>query len=116
MEISDLQNICDKLPGTTTDIKWEDHLCFNVGDKMYLITAPDKIPHSASFKVTDEIFEELCERDGFMPAPYLARYKWVYVDDINRINRKEWEQIISQSYHLIFNKLPAKLRREISQV
>lgn len=102
------------MPGTTVDIKWEDHLCFNVGGKMYFITAPDKVPHSASFKVTDELFDEYCERDGFMHAPYLARYKWIYVDDISRISKREWKQIISQSYNLIYNKLPAKAKKIIS--
>ena len=114
MEIADLQAICEQLPGTTQDIKWEDHLCFNVGGKMYLVTSPDKVPHTASFKVSEEEFESLASRDGCMPAPYLARYKWVFVDDINRFGRDEWARLINQSYQLIFNKLPAKKRKEIA--
>ena len=113
MEIEDLQEICNDLIGTTTDIKWEDHLCFNVGAKMYLVTSPDKIPHSASFKVTEQDFHLLCEKDGFSPAPYLARYKWVYVDDINRLDKNEWKKLVTQSYQLIYNKLPAKVKKEI---
>lgn len=113
MEISDLQSICSSLPGTTQDIKWEDHLCFNVGGKMYLVTSPDKFPHTASFKVPDDEFEELCAVDGCMPAPYLARYKWVFVDDISRFGKMEWIRIIKQSYDLIFSKLPARVKKEI---
>jgi predicted DNA-binding protein (MmcQ/YjbR family) len=47
MEIEDLEKICKSFKGVTEDIKWEDHLCFNVGNKMFLITAPDT---SAAFR------------------------------------------------------------------
>lgn len=113
MNIEDLQEICEQLNGVTQDIKWEDHLCFNVGGKMFLIISPDSIPHTASFKVSEEDFEELCDKEGFIPAPYLARYKWVYLDDINRFNKKDWEKYITLSYNLIFSKLPVKIKREI---
>jgi len=113
MEIEDIQKICKTFKGVTEDIKWEDHLCFNVGKKMFLITAPDKVPPSATFKVSDEEFETLPEREGFIPAPYMARYKWIYVDDINRMSKKEWQKYLKQSYDLIYAKLPLKIRKEI---
>ena len=113
MTIDVLRDISTKLPAVTEDIKWENHVCFNVGNKMFLITAPDKVPHSATFKVTDEDFELLPERDGFIPAPYMARYKWIYVDDINRFSKKEWEKYLQQSYDLVFAKLPLKVKNGI---
>ena len=72
MTLEDIQTICRKLKGVTQDIKWEDHVCFSVGGKMFLITSPDAIPISASVKVSEQTFDELSEREGFMPAPYLA--------------------------------------------
>jgi len=113
MNIEDLQSICKKLEAVTQDIKWEDHLCFNIGGKMFLITSPDSLPHSASFKVTDEDFEELTTREGFKPAPYLSRYKWIFVDDIKRLTKKQWEQYARKSYQLIASKLPAKTKKSI---
>jgi predicted DNA-binding protein (MmcQ/YjbR family) len=114
MTIETLQAICEKLPGITQDIKWEDHLCFNVGDKMFLVTSPGSVPHTATFKVNDEEFEEISQRKGFKPAAYLARHKWVHIDDINTLSRKEWEHFISQSYQLVFDKLPAKKKKQVS--
>ncbi len=114
MTIEDIQNICKKYKGVTEDIKWEDHLCFNVGGKMFLVTNPDSVPSTASFKVSDEIFEELIAKEGFLPAPYLARYRWVYLDNINRLSVPEWETYIKQAYALISSKLPAKVRKELS--
>jgi predicted DNA-binding protein (MmcQ/YjbR family) len=86
-------------------------LCFNVGGKMFLITAPDSIPVSASIKVSEEAFEKLPEKDGFMPAPYLARYKWIFMDDIERLSRREWERYIAEAYQLVGARLPAKTRK-----
>lgn len=114
MDIAQLQQLCKTCPGMTEDIKWDDHLCFNVGGKMFLVTSPDSVPQTASFKATDEDFEELTQREGFIPAPYMARYKWVLVDDIKRLNKTEWEKYARQSYQLVHDKLPAKVRREIA--
>ena len=47
MTIEDIQEICGKYPGVTEDIEWQDHLGFNIGGKMFLITAPDAVPCSA---------------------------------------------------------------------
>lgn len=113
MTIEDIQKICKKHGSVTEDIKWEDHLCFNVGGKMFLITSPDAVPISASLKVSDETFHELSDKEGFQPAPYLARYKWIWMDDINRLSRKQWESYISEAYHLVASRLPARVRKEI---
>jgi len=114
MTIEDIQKICKAFPKVTEDIKWEDHLCFNIGEKMFLITAPDSYPVTASIKVSDDDFEELCAREGIRPAPYLARYKWVHVDDIGRLSSKEWKHYIGEAYHLIASKLPAKLKKQLN--
>ena len=87
---------------------------YNVGEKYFLVTSLDSVPHSASFKATDEDFELLTQREGFIPAPYMARYKWVHVDDINRLGAKEWEKYARRSYEQVFAKLPAKLKKEIA--
>ncbi|MET0393018.1 MAG: MmcQ/YjbR family DNA-binding protein [Chitinophagaceae bacterium] len=113
MSIDELQTICSRLKGVTEDIKWEDHLCFTIGGKMFLVTAPDRLPHSASFKVTEKDFGELTAWEGFIPAPYLARHQWVQVDDINRLGSKEWNYYIQQSYQLIAAGLPVKIKKQI---
>lgn len=109
--IEDLQGICLRLPATTEDLKWDVHLCFNVGGKIYLLTEPDEVPPRASFKVTPEQFEQLMEQPGFRPASHLGRYHWVDIDDINRLSPARWEQLIRESYRLVAAKLPAKARR-----
>ena len=106
MTLEAIQHFCKQLPGVTEDIKWENHLCFNVGGKMFLITSPDESPVTASFKTTEDKFGELSEREGFRPAPYLARNKWVKVDDIGRLTAEEGKELLELSYKLVRQKLP----------
>lgn len=113
MTIEDIQTLCFQFPGVTEDIKLEAHLCFNVGGKSFLFTSPDSVPVTASFKVPADDFEEIISKEGFSPQAYVARYKWVHVGDINRLSLKEWEFYLKQSYRLIAEKLPGKVKKEI---
>lgn len=70
------------------------------------------VPFTASLKVQDEEFEELAQRPGIVPAPYLARYKWVLVQQPEALTVQEWEHYIRKSYTLIKAKLPKKVLKE----
>ena len=113
MDIEDIQNICRQLPGVTEDIKWEHDLVFSIGGKMFCVVGLDQSPTTASFKVTDEEFEEMSNWPGFKPAPYVAKYKWVWVEDINKMKKADWKKFIQQSYDLVKNKLSAKLKKQL---
>jgi predicted DNA-binding protein (MmcQ/YjbR family) len=113
MKIEEIQSFCRSLPGVTENIKWENHLCFNLSDKMFFVLGLDSSPTTSSFKADDEEFEELSSREGCMPAPYLARYKWIHVDDLDRLGRKEWERLIRKSYELVRDKLPKKKLKDL---
>jgi predicted DNA-binding protein (MmcQ/YjbR family) len=79
---------------------------------MFCITSADA-DQGASFKVRDEEFEEMTSREGVIPAPYLARAKWVYVVDFVWLSDEEWHHYVRQSYELIKEKLPKKLRETL---
>lgn len=113
MDIGLLRDIALSFPATTEDIKWEDHLCFSVGEKMFLLSSPDAVPVSACFKVSEEDFEELSERDGFRQAPHFAKRKWIYVDNIDSLSLKEWKKYLQGSYDSVVAKLTKKLRKEL---
>ena len=112
MNIQFLQQFCSALPAVTEDVKWGHDLCFSVGGKMFCVANLEP-PFTASFKVKDEEFEELSARDGFMPAPYMARAKWVLVTNPAKLNKKEWERYLRESYELVKAKLTGKLRKEL---
>jgi predicted DNA-binding protein (MmcQ/YjbR family) len=114
MTIQDIKSICSKLPAVTEDVKWGNDLCFCIGAKMFCVTGLNKTPVNVSFKVADEEFEEVSARPGFRPADYVARYKWVTVDDLEKISKRELERFIKQSYELVKAKLPKKIQETLS--
>jgi predicted DNA-binding protein (MmcQ/YjbR family) len=112
MQIETLQKFCLSLPAVTEDIKWDNDLCFSVGDKMFCVASLEP-PFKCSIKVPDEVFDELSVTDGFMPAPYMARAKWVTVTKSSVLGKKDWEKYIKQSYDLVKMKLTKKLRTDL---
>ena len=113
MNIEEFQKLCAGLPSVTEDVKWENDLVFSIGGKMFCVTGLNETPVTAAFKVTEEQFDELCERKGFKPAPYVAKYKWVKIDDINKMTKKEWEKYVTQSYTLVRAKLAPKILKTL---
>ena len=111
MDIDTLRDLCRALPAVTEDIKSGHDLCFSVAGKMFCVAALEG-PLTVSFKVRDEEFDELSNSPGMRPAPYVARYKWVLVEEVNKLSRKEWAHYVTQSYELVKAKLPKKLARE----
>ena len=114
MNLELLEKICGKLKGTTKDIKWENDLCFLVGEKVFCVTGLEP-PLAVSFKVLPEEFIDLTNRAGIVPAPYLARYKWILIKDMNALSKQEWQYYIEQSYNLIFSKLNSKTKKAIEK-
>ncbi|HEY7162211.1 MAG TPA: MmcQ/YjbR family DNA-binding protein, partial [Acidobacteriota bacterium] len=107
-----LRKICSSLAAVTEDVKWGNDLVFSVGDKMFCVASLES-PFSCSFKVPDDEFDELSNQNGFSPAPYMARAKWVLVTDPSKLNKKEWEEYVKQSYELVKSKLTKKLRDKL---
>ena len=102
--------MCRALPATTEDIKWGSDLVFSVGGKMFAVVNTDP-PHTVAFKCTPDTFAELIERDGLIPAPYLARAMWVQeraAGDV--LERRELQELIKTSYELVVAGLPKSRR------
>jgi predicted DNA-binding protein (MmcQ/YjbR family) len=112
MNIEQLRAFCLSLPAVTEDIKWGHDLCFSVGGKMFCVTGLTP-PSGASFKVSDEEFEELTAREGIVPAPYMARHKWVYAESPEALSASEWERYVRRSYELVKSRLPASTRKSL---
>lgn len=112
MNIESLRGYCLTLPHATEDIKWGADICFSIGGKMFCVTSAH-IPFQVSLKVRDEEFEEMSQKEGIIPAPYVARYKWILISG-DTLSDKQWKHFISQSYELVKNKLPKKILKGLS--
>jgi predicted DNA-binding protein (MmcQ/YjbR family) len=113
MNIKKAKALCRSFPGATEDTKWGADLVFSVGEKMFAVTALDDKASGISFKVDDDRFLELTDRPGIIPAPYLARAKWVRIEDPKAVSDAEAAELLRRSYELVFAKLTKKLQREI---
>lgn len=106
MNIEKLRKHCLKLRGATEQIQWGADLVFKVGGKMFAVASTEpESGHRLSFKCTDEGFAELLEQHGIVPAPYMARAKWVALERWDALPDAEIEARVRTSYDLVFAKL-----------
>ncbi|MDE2427875.1 MAG: MmcQ/YjbR family DNA-binding protein [Burkholderiales bacterium] len=109
------RKFCAALPGVTSDIKWGNVLVYSIGGKMFAATGAEGLDSQRfSFKVDDERFLELTDRPGVIPAPYMARAKWIKIAAADAIDDKEAQALLRRSYELVFARLTKKLQRELS--
>lgn len=102
------------LTGATEDIKWGADLVYSVGSKMFCVfLLRDGVPCSCSFKVDDERFLELTGVPGVIPAPYLARARWVQVQPSHGLSKADLDGLVRRSHALVAAKLSKQLQREI---
>lgn len=99
------------LPGTALDIKWGDDHCYCVGGKMFAAT--DGAYTGLSFKATEIAFEALTTTGRAQPAKYLARAKWVSLNDLAAYDAAEVADRVRTAHALVAGKLPRKLRAEL---
>lgn len=116
MDFEKAKALCRTFPGCTEDVKWENNAVFSVGTKMFAVTSVDLPANGISFKVDDDRFLELTDRPGIIPAPYLARAKWVYVENAKALSDAEAAQLLRRAYEIIFAKLTKKLQKEIGGI
>lgn len=106
MNIEELREFCLSLPYATEDIKWEKDLCFCVVEKMFCVTGLDD-KFEFSVKTTPELFDELTQQQGVLPAPYVARYKWILINSDFATSDDHLKKLIKASYDLVRSKIPA---------
>jgi predicted DNA-binding protein (MmcQ/YjbR family) len=109
-----VDKFCASLPAATRTVQWEGVVVFKVGGKMFcLIAPPDHSVGRICFKCAPEHYDALSRAEGFRPAPYLARAKWVAVDDLKILSATEMKAYIKRAHAVIAAALPKKKRAEL---
>lgn len=109
-----VRSVCMALPHTTEKIQWGDNLVFKVGEKIYVVVPLEPAKVALSFKCTKEGFEELIDRPGIIPAPYLARAWWVSLEDPGAMTRTEIKKRLAEAYAIVFSGLPKKVKAKLA--
>lgn len=112
MKPESLRALVGAWPGVTEDIKWGTDLVFSVAGKMFCVLDTGDSAR-LSFKVEDERFLELTERPGVIPAPYLARARWISVVEPRALAESELDALLRRSYQLVRAKLTKAEQRRL---
>ena len=114
MDIESLRTFCLSLPHTDEKVQWGNDLLFRIGGKIFAVTVLEPGHGVAlSFKCTPEKYMELIERPGIIPAPYMARNHWVALEHFDALPDRELKPLLTNSYQMVLEKLPKKLRAEL---
>ena len=117
MTLTRLRALCMALPGATEQIQWGKDLVFKVGGKMFCVSCTDLDPSHdvvASFKCDDETFASLVEREDIIPAPYLARARWVGLKRFDALDDREYRELIPRAHAIVCATLPKKMQARLA--
>ena len=114
MDLAWLRRCCLSFPNVTEQVQWGSDLVFKIGGKMFAVAPTEPAPVCLSFKCAAEEFAELVERPGIIPAPYLARARWVALETEDALPRAELKRLLRQSYDLVLSGLPKKQRSALA--
>lgn len=85
-----------------------------IGGKMFVMLPLDSQGAVISYPAGQERFPELLEREGIVPAPYMARIWWVAVERWDVFRAAEWEEELRAAHALVYNKLPPKVKATLA--
>ena len=103
MDVEQIRKYCLSMPHATEKVQWGNDLVFKIGEKMFAVVGLEpKHDTKMSFKCTPEKFAELIEQEGIIPAPYVARYHWVALHDLDALPARELKQLLKTAYQLVY--------------
>lgn len=88
MDYESIRTFCLRLPVVTEELKWGTDCCFSIGGKMFCVL-DTRGGFLVVLKSSGESFNELCEREGIIPAPYSGRNQWVAIGSPAALSNRE---------------------------
>ncbi|KZL26300.1 MmcQ/YjbR family DNA-binding protein [Pseudovibrio sp. Ad37] len=122
MTRDEFDNYCKSLVGTSNVIQWGNASVWKVGEKIYAICSnwgedrPEMKGIKISFKCSELSYQILTEQEGIIPAPYLARAKWVQIETAQAMADEDIKDYVREAHSIIARKLTKKLQKEIGFV
>ncbi|MFC7048413.1 MmcQ/YjbR family DNA-binding protein [Emcibacter nanhaiensis] len=115
MTREEFDQFCGSLKASDNVVQWGNSSVWKVGGKIFAICSiwGEGEEQKISFKCSDLAYEVLCEQDGIVPAPYLARAKWVQLVDAAAMTDEDIRLHITDAYDIIRAKLTKAQRSEL---
>lgn len=108
-----IRAFCLTLPHVTERFQMH-HLGFQIGGKTFAMLNLEVEGMPLCFKCTPEDFAEMIEVDGVVPAPYLARNKWVALTDWDSLPANELKDRLRRARLAVLSKVPKKLQAQLA--
>ncbi len=70
-------------------------------------------PQTISFKAAPDSFAILTQQKNIIPAPYLARAQWVYLERLDALSTKELKAYLERAHAIVAGGLTKKKRAEL---
>ncbi|KZK96714.1 MULTISPECIES: MmcQ/YjbR family DNA-binding protein [unclassified Pseudovibrio] len=122
MTRDEFDNYCKSLVGTSNVIQWGNASVWKVGGKIFAICSnwgedrPEMEGIKISFKCSELSYQILTEQECVIPAPYLARAKWVQIETAQAMADEDIKDYVREAHSIIARKLTKKLQKEIGFV
>ena len=114
MKHADIDKFCRSLRGATRVVQWGEEHVYKVGGKMFaMLAGPNDRPYHLYFKASEESFFILTHAKNIIPAPYLAKSHWVYLERLDALNTRELKAYLTRAHALIAAGLSRKKRAEL---
>jgi predicted DNA-binding protein (MmcQ/YjbR family) len=78
-----------------------------------VLCSPDDRPQTMSFKAGDTSFAILTKAENIIPAPYMARAKWVLLEKLGALNTKETKAYLTRAHAIVADGLTKKKKQEL---
>lgn len=106
---------CGQLTATTNVIQWGNASVWKIGGKIFAVCSVWGAGNhpKISFKCSDLSHALLIQQDGLIPAPYLARAKWVQMEQADALTDDDLKAYITAAHALISAKLTKNLRKDL---
>lgn len=101
------------LPAATMVVQWGGARVYKVGGKIFALMGGGGPLGGVSFKVSELAYEILVESGRAIPAPYLARARWVRLTDLSIQDEDEVRDWLRNAHALVSARLTRKVRAEL---
>lgn len=115
MNIEALREYCLNKPGAEESFPFgETTMVFKVGNKIFLLAGLEERKTFNAKSDPDRAVELREMHSEVTPGYHMNKNHWNTVDMEGRLTNKQLQEMIDESYELIFKSLSKKLREEIS--
>ena len=97
-------------------VQWGGASVWKVGGKIFALAVGDGPDTKVSFKCSELAYAILTEMPDIIPAPYLARAKWVQVVTAQGMSDENIKEHIDAAYEIIAAKLTKAQRATLGIV